>query len=118
MTGDETNPAASMGPASVFMIVAALSLFVFMVFSGDRITQANIDRIQTGTSLEQVCEILGRPTAQVDFPLLLDVTAYEWEGRRADAIVAFRKDDGGVMSKWFYPQQGKWWSQVRHFFGL
>jgi len=96
------------------MIVVALSLYVLIVFCGDRITQANVDRIQYGMSFEQVTEILGSPSKSSAYSFAS--TDYVWVGKNNICLVQF--ENGGVIEKGIKPTDRNWWSRVRRFIGL
>jgi hypothetical protein len=102
------------------MIVAALSLVIIVVFGGDRITQANVDRIQDGMSLEMVCEILGAPPTKpyhvTPIEHMAEFTGYAWEGNNGWAVVIFDKD--GVRATDFRPLPSTLWSRIKNYFGL
>lgn len=95
--------------ASIFLIVAAFSMFILVVFCGDRITKANVYRIQDGMSLQQVSKILGPPTElmyKTNFPGALD--HHKWQGKAGVAAVAFQNDC--VIGKNVFPS-----SDIRYF---
>src|SRR5262245_20379189 len=107
----------------VFVAVAASFLLIILVFGGDRITQANMNRIHKGMTLEQVKEILGLPTSAT-FEIYMDgklpdvvvAKPYYWEGTRGTATVYIR--DNIAIDKAYVPKQIPWWSRLKGFFGL
>src|SRR5262245_32808073 len=112
---------------AVFVGVVALSLVFILVFDGDRITKANVDRIQKGMSLEQVWEILGPPTGTktewysdaTSFHGLVETigaTNYYWDGKYGMADVYFR--DHCAVAREYQPKQIPWWSRFMSCFGL
>jgi len=105
--------------ATVFAFVAALSLIIVLVFGGDRITQANVDRIQIGMTWEQVWAILGPPTGTITVSgsdTSAAVLWYSWQGNSGVAFISF--DRFTVTEKSYLPDQSTWWSRLKRFFGL
>lgn len=93
--------------ASIFVIVAALSLFILVMLSGDRITQANCNRIEIGMSLGQVSEILGTPPTEARSNIItisdpVDCTEYVWDGKAGTVTVVITN---GVFRRGFTPNQ-------------
>ena len=101
-------------------MAALVCLWYFLLKQGhDQITQGNVDRIQEGTTLQQVSEILGPHTLIVDYQVVDSdggVSIYRWEGIAGIAAVSFHND--GVSHKFFWPNSNTWWARVKSYFGL
>src|SRR5262245_58085259 len=109
--------------ASVFAAAFVLILIWFAVSGRDRITQANVDRIQLGMSLEQVSAIFGHaPSVALDYQISNDepniVKLYFWDGVQGRARVIIGTSPKTVIDKGFARNRISWWSRVKRFFGL
>src|SRR5262245_16741934 len=101
---------------STFIVATALSLFCVVIFGGDRITQANVDRIREGMTLEQVFQILGPPTDSANYNDAPNGhTAYVWEGSDGFAVIII--NDQVVSGSRFASYKMDWWSRIKRVFG-
>src|SRR5262245_32115207 len=112
--------------AIVVIAAAGLSLLLIVVLWPDRITQANIDRIQDGMTLEKMSDILGPPSHESytftvnrwQYQIHIDHTTYYWEGKNGVAHITVYSDSGRLIGRGFSSTKGRWWSRVKQFFGL